>query len=315
MTASTPTNRESPNDAAPSHDQDRGTGLRAAPFTGPHLVDNPPRRASLGLNEPLLSAIVARIRSADAGYIQSVICFGSQASGRANSHSDVDILVLVDAPELNWGPRENIAERKRLEYKIGRLPVRLDLWVRTIDQYEESRSVIGCYEYAASSTGTVLCSRPAKRIPAIRRSREDIRYGNVCAWLELSRRLLGRSVQLTTVSFVRDGRWLSPAHYAWRACMAAMGALFVWRQIDIPSKYDELPTWLDKLRSFEPEALPKLTAAFEQVPLSANLAQALLRTVAEYLAQDERLRSRTQQLTSYLAQPVELLAAVPSLKQ
>lgn len=272
-------------------------------------------RMPLGPSEVLQRAVVARITAAEKSHVQSIICFGSQASGKANAESDIDILVLVNPPDENWGPHENIAERKRLESEIGALGVRLDLWVRTIDQYAEARGVIGSYEHAANTTGKVLWSRAVSRLPIVRLSPADIRYGSVTAWLELSRRLLGRSIQLSTVSYIREGRWLSPEHYAWRACMAAMGALFVWRQIELPSKYDDLPTWLDKIGAFEPNAAVRLEGVYGQVPLSAYLARAVLRSVAEYLSPDERLRLRMQKLELYLSQPVESLAAVPSLKQ
>lgn len=262
----------------------------------------------------LLNTIVSRLISADTGHIQCVICFGSRIQGHADSDSDVDILVVVEPPDDGWGPRENIAERKRLESEIGGLPVRLDLWVRTIDQYEEARGVIGGHEHAADVTGILLCSRPMRRSPAIRRSRDEVRYRNVCDWLELARRLLGRSVQIRTVSFARGGKWYPSEHFAWRACMAAIGAVFVWRQVDPPTKRDEVATWLCNLEDLEPRLGPKLNALFRQIPLSALLAQAVLRTVATYLGEDEQIKARMEQLNTYLNQPIDRLAAVPSLK-
>jgi predicted nucleotidyltransferase len=262
----------------------------------------------------LLDTIVSRIQSADKGHIQRVICFGSRINGNSSPDSDIDILVVVEPADDGWGPRENIAERKRIETEIGTLPARLDLWVRTIDQYEEARGVIGGHEHAAEVSGVVLCSRPVRRPPIILRSPDDIRYRNVCDWLELARRLLGRSVQIRTVSRVRDGKWYPSEHFAWRACMAAIGAVFVWRQVAPPSKRDSVETWLLNLENLEPRLGAKVNEKFWEFPLSALLAQAVLRTVAKYLSNDEHVAEQMQHLQSYLHQSIERLADVPALK-
>jgi predicted nucleotidyltransferase len=262
----------------------------------------------------LLDTIVSRIKSADCRHIQRIICFGSRIQGNAHSESDIDILAVVEPATEGWGPAENIAERKRLESRIGSLPVRLDLWVRTVDQYEEARGVIGGHEHAAATTGVVIWSRPARRAAIPRRSPDDIRYRNVCDWVELARRLLGRSVQIRTVSRVRNGIWYPSEHFAWRACMAAIGAVFVWRQVDPPSKRDELEAWLLNLEKLEPRLGLKINAAFWEIPLSALLAQAVLRAVASHLEEDAPLSERMSQLGTYLKRPIGQLGDVPTLK-
>lgn len=268
-----------------------------------------------GPDDALKSTIVARTIGTEGGRVQSIICFGSRASEKATGpDSDIDILVLVDPPAA-WGPRENIAARKRLEAAISALPVRLDLWVRTIDQFEEAKDVIGGYEHAAAATGTALWSRARRRQPIVCRSRDDVRYRNVCDWLELSRRLLGRSVQLSSISFINRGRWLSSEHYAWRACMAAMGALFVWRQEDIPSKYDDVNSWLRRMADSEPTAAESVADAFKSLPSGPHLAHQVIRAVVGHLRIDKQLHDRMCELEVYLARPLEGLAAVPSLKE
>jgi predicted nucleotidyltransferase len=253
---------------------------------------------------------------ADLGYIQRIILFGSQAAGTAHARSDIDLMVLVEPVIGSWSPLDNVAERKRLERAVGRAPARVDLWVRTTDQYEEARDVIGGIEHAANRAGVVVASRPARRRPVMQRSRDDIRRRNVCDRLEDSRRLLGRAVMGTfaTVIVSRASSPYPPEHYAWRSAVASMSAIFVWRQVEPPSKYDERAVWLRLLGDLEPRVASELCALFDAQPMSAMVAHAALVAVVVHLASSPQLQSRTAGLLTYLAQPVERLGNVPPLK-
>ena len=264
----------------------------------------------------IVAGIVRKLVLLDSGDFRRIIWFGSHLSGHGSDESDFDLMVLIEPSVPGWGPRDNIAERQRLESVLTLEGTRLDLWVRTVDQFEEARSVVGGLEHAADVHGEVLFSRPTRRPPQIRRSPEQIRLRNVGDWLELARRMLGRSVML---AWPRGGypqtSAHTPEHYARRAVSAAIGAIFVWRDNEPPSKRDDFSFWLSKLEAIDERATRSVRRELGLSAVTPTVAHGVLRAVVTHLSADRELSAITRNMVLYLGHPTRELGAVPPLKQ
>jgi predicted nucleotidyltransferase len=82
-----------------------------------------------------------------------VILFGSQATGTAGNESDVDLFVLKD--DLRR-PVERNREVRRLLFGIMS-PV--DIFVRTPEEFERLRNIVGSLPYEAAHEGRVIYER------------------------------------------------------------------------------------------------------------------------------------------------------------
>lgn len=248
--------------------------------------------------------------------LRTLLLFGSRAHVEHPAVSDIDLLAVIEPHSVAWGPAENIAERKRLHRLTQpQCPVPIDLWVRTIDQFEEAREVIGGVEYLAATRGVGVYSRPSTRAALVRRSRDEVRRQNVCDLLEDARRLVGRAVQ-AEMARLPDGVYRSKpaAHYAWRAIQHGVRSVFAWRQVETPEKHDDLDTVINKLRDADSRAATRLVALHQAISPTASIARATLREIASYLATDPALSPTTGHLQRWLAQPLYRLADVPALK-
>jgi predicted nucleotidyltransferase len=265
----------------------------------------------------VVQTLVRRLLLLDRGDFRRIIWFGSHPSGQASETSDVDLMALVEPSTAAWGPKENIGERQRIESAIAGSSMRIDLWVRTTDQFEEARAVVGGLEYAADAHGEVVFSRPLKRTPRIRRSPHDIRVRNIGDWLELARRMLGRAVMLRwpRPGYEQPNQVRGSEHYAHRAALAAIGAVFVARGIEPPSKKDDLSCWLTRLREIDERAARALERELTNSPVTPTVAHGVMRTVVTHLALDRQLDPIVRYMTLYLAHPTHELGAVPPLKQ
>jgi len=97
----------------------------------------------------------------------------------------MDMVVVVETPAdaQPWsGPDFSRASRS-LREALGPLPVRLDLWVRTIDRVAEAGDVPGGVEYSATHEGYTLFEAPPTRPPIIRTPPEAVRCELVSAWM------------------------------------------------------------------------------------------------------------------------------------
>ena len=83
----------------------------------------------------------------------AVILFGSQATGRANEDSDIDIMVLKDDPQR---PVDRNRYVRRLLFGIE-YPI--DVFVKTPEEFAKYRDVAGSLNYAVSREGRVLYER------------------------------------------------------------------------------------------------------------------------------------------------------------
>jgi predicted nucleotidyltransferase len=100
------------------------------------------------LDDVLTNEIVRRILSV--ARPDRVIVFGSAATGRMTSDSDIDLLVLEARPE---GPRD---ESLRIRRALGGLGFPFDVIVMATGRFEETKGVIGGVAYPAQKYGKVI---------------------------------------------------------------------------------------------------------------------------------------------------------------
>ena len=125
---------------------------------------------------------IVRLKS---GRVHAVFMIGSRALGRATSSSDLDLVVLIetDARERPWGGQEALAQANRIQRLIGTPPIRTDLTVRSVDQFEEAKGTIGGVEYLVVKEGFRVFSSPLKRKPTPRLPHAVVRRALAYAWL------------------------------------------------------------------------------------------------------------------------------------
>ena len=100
------------------------------------------------LDDTLTHEIVRRILTV--AQPDSVILFGSAASGQMTPDSDIDLLVV----EPN--PANTRAESTRIRQALGDVGYPVDVIVIASDRFEETKSIIGGIAYPAHTFGRVL---------------------------------------------------------------------------------------------------------------------------------------------------------------
>jgi len=100
------------------------------------------------VNETLTQEIVRRILAV--AEPDSIILFGSAATGQMTSESDIDLLVVEPAPENTH------TESVRIRRALGDIGYPVDLIVMATGRFEETKGVIGGLAYPAYKYGQVL---------------------------------------------------------------------------------------------------------------------------------------------------------------
>lgn len=195
--------------------------------------------------------------------LQQVTLIGSRSRGDAKINSDFDFVALVEPQRTKevWCPRHNLAEKQRLLHLFSGRPERVELWVRTTDQYAEARHVFGCPEELVDFEGITLYSRPYSRSPVIRRGPNTVRLDNVADWFEgalinldaaiASPRCTGGPTRAQSGGDVRLQATVN----------RAITALCVMSQIRASTKHTSVISVLEKLRPAIPEVVANLTYA------------------------------------------------------
>jgi predicted nucleotidyltransferase len=98
--------------------------------------------------ESLLREIVRRILRVSQP--RRIILFGSAATGRLTPDSDIDLLVLEDAPQ---DPRQ---ESVRLRESLRDIEYPFDILVMSTDRFEETKDLVGGIAFPAHRYGKVL---------------------------------------------------------------------------------------------------------------------------------------------------------------
>jgi predicted nucleotidyltransferase len=92
----------------------------------------------------------SRLLACDGDRIRRVILYGSRAQGSATEDSDFDLLVVEKDPVSK---RE---EMRHLRQALSDLDYPVDVWVMGVEEFEETRNVIGGLAYPAHKYGVLL---------------------------------------------------------------------------------------------------------------------------------------------------------------
>ncbi len=103
---------------------------------------------SMHVDESILSEVVRRVLTVSLP--DRIILFGSAASGQMNRDSDLDLLVIEQAPE-------NTRDRSvRIRRALGDVNYPVDVIVMATDRFESTKGVIGGIAYPANKYGRIL---------------------------------------------------------------------------------------------------------------------------------------------------------------
>ncbi|MBI5695848.1 MAG: nucleotidyltransferase domain-containing protein [Nitrospirae bacterium] len=102
----------------------------------------------MGVDDKVIEEVVGRILSV--ARPERIIVFGSTVTGQMTRDSDIDLLVLEDAP---GNARE---ERLRIRQALRGMGYPFDIIVMATERFEESKGVIGGIAYPANKYGKVV---------------------------------------------------------------------------------------------------------------------------------------------------------------
>ena len=109
----------------------------------------------MGIDEALKREIVRRVLTVSQP--DRIILFGSAATGGMNEDSDIDLLVLEQAPE------NTVEESVRIRSSLRGLGHPNDVIVISTPQFEETKDLFGGIAYPAHKFGTVLYEASGSR--------------------------------------------------------------------------------------------------------------------------------------------------------
>jgi predicted nucleotidyltransferase len=102
----------------------------------------------MGIDDTLLSEIVRRVLSV--ARPDTIILFGSAATGQMTKDSDIDLLIVEQSP-INT--HERSVEIRRA---LGNIGYPIDVIVMRTERFERTKSIIGGIAYPATKYGRVL---------------------------------------------------------------------------------------------------------------------------------------------------------------
>jgi predicted nucleotidyltransferase len=253
--------------------------------------------------------LAEQIVAAGEGRVRRVVMIGSRALGTARPESDLDLVVLVELPAgaKPWSAADSRAARERIHEQVPRPPVRTELWVRTVDQYEEARRIECGIEWRVEAEGVEVYARPLDRPAAARRPLAVVRRESVFGWISHAIQALDAAVTMENGAALRNGASESarPAH---AAVMRAVTALLVVHRIHA-SKDDGLEAMLARLSGAAPAAAAAIRPHLSGKEWSGRRAHAVVQEVVHWLARDKDLVPLLTPVQRRLAQPVVFLAS------
>lgn len=255
----------------------------------------------------IANGIAARLAAAGKGRVRRVAMIGSRAIGVARPSSDLDIVALVELPAVAhpWNTAQTQLEQERLRAELSPAPYRIDLSVRTTDQYEESRRVIGGVEHLVDAQGFTLFTHPLDSPPRVRRTRDQVIRQQMRAWIGQAYVAFRASR-----STVRPGRSALASSASPQEPVAALDS--VHRSLNVPfvkhqilvQKRDSLAEKLDWLSVVEPDLAGKLRAVIAPERVSVRIAQLVLYETARWAMGDRALAGHMADLLHDLSQPL-----------
>src|SRR5947209_2225413 len=94
--------------------------------------------------------LAEKLREAATRSVKRIILYGSRATGKATDESDYDFLIVEADPVSKRD------EMKRLRQALSDLPFSIDAWVMGMQEFEETKRVIGGLAYPANKYGVVI---------------------------------------------------------------------------------------------------------------------------------------------------------------
>jgi hypothetical protein len=243
--------------------------------------------------------LARRIVAAGLGRVRRVVMIGSRARGTARPTSDLDLVVLVELPRGSpaWGPRENLAERDRIQKAVGTPPISTDLSVRTTDHYHEARGVIGGVEHLVDVEGVDVYSHPLSEPPTIRRAPDCVRSQHAGTWITHAVAVLEEAVSSARGAPHLDATKLTEAAHA--CAMRAITALLTIHQLH-SSKRDGLPAMLTQLAGADAQAAAELQGVLERAGPPIQKARTVLQIVVGRLGRDPGMTPYLRQAHAWL---------------
>ena len=161
---------------------------------------------------------------------EKIILFGSRARGEAGPDSDIDLLIIM--PTEHRGEDELRIRRLLSRFKV---PVDIDVIVRTPEEYLHYRQVPGRVEKAALYEGKVLYG--TGHVPSDFVAQAPPPYGEVTRrWIQLAEtdfRAANRLLELGEALF-----WNQICFLAQQCAEKYLKALLVWKRIDFRKQHD-----------------------------------------------------------------------------
>jgi len=102
----------------------------------------------MGVDEPLLSEIVRRVLRV--ARPDTIILFGSAATGQMTKDSDIDLLIVEPSPA---NTHERSVEIRRA---LGNIGYPIDVIVMRTERFERTKGIIGGIAWPAVKYGRVL---------------------------------------------------------------------------------------------------------------------------------------------------------------
>ncbi len=173
------------------------------------------------VDETLLGEIVRRVRGvADP---QRIILFGSAAAGTMTPDSDIDLLVLEEAPE------DRREESLRIGQALGGMGVPFDVIVLRTRTFEAEKNVIGGIAYPAHNRGRVIYEEEG-----IAMESDDAPGDFVERWIEKAQADLDAATVLSSKEYAFFG---VVGFHAQQAGEKFLKALLTFHQVDFPKTH------------------------------------------------------------------------------
>lgn len=210
----------------------------------------------------LAQQVVRRLLEANVDTLRRVVMIGSRRYGCARPDSDLDLVLIVEIPlaEVAAMRREMAAQNRRVSAALGNWPLILDISVRTIDQFEEARTVVGGVEWLAEHEGYVIYARSGDRAPIVRCQPDAVKRALVRTWLEDSRKALDRAVAMRNGTANHPDRLKTPDAFAMKSIRCAVYSVFVLHQVQAP-KHRTLDEALEHLALHAPDICEDITTS------------------------------------------------------
>ena len=262
------------------------------------------------------SAIAGRLASEGLGRVRRVVMIGSRARGDPREDSDFDLVVVVETllHEGVWGAKEFQSERARIQREFGSPRVPTDLWVRTIDRYEEARRVIGGVEHLIDFEGVEVYRDSLTRSPVVRYAPNEVRRQHTYGWVRHAADTLSKAVHLhntRALAHTRRPQARSENLAAHSATLRAINALLVWHRI-FGTKRDGALGMVAKLGTADAKLAASLSALLATGTAPVRIAHAVLQTVVASLGRDPEMVPFLENIRRQISEPLILIGSAPT---